>query len=88
LNVLKNYYSRNPRVSNFFALAIQNSGVIEIDAATNGVCSRKRKENLRNKGQSVNAETCKFFCAGGSSIRRINTVEQRRSFLLEGLIVN
>lgn len=61
MNVLKNYYSRNPRVSNFFALAIQNSGVIEIDAATNGVCSRKRKENLRNKGQSVNAEIWNFF---------------------------
>jgi hypothetical protein len=80
LNVLKNYYSRNPRVSNFFALAIQNSGVIEIDATTNGVCSRKRKENLRNKGQSVNAEIWKLFCAGGSSIRRVNTVEQPRSF--------
>ena len=70
----------------FFCCAIQNSGVIDIDATTNGACSRKRKENLRNKGQSVNAEICKFFCAGGSSI--INTVEQRDSSLVERLIVN
>jgi len=60
LNVLKNYYSRNPRVSNFFALAIQNSGVIEIDAATNGVFTQK-KGKFKKQGAVSQRRDLEFF---------------------------